>query len=54
MMRMQEDEFDEITPTTIPGGHCKHEVAKLFVNATHTDYGCIKCKMKSLILENFN
>ena len=53
MKKMQEDEFDEIEPTTKSGEQCSHEVVKLYILGSHTDYGCVKCKMKSLILEDF-
>ena len=53
MMRMQEEEFDEIEPTTKNEEKCQHEIVKLYQLGTHTDYGCIKCKMKSPILEDF-
>lgn len=53
MQKMQEDEFDKIEPTTKPGERCVHEVVKLYYLGTHSDYGCIKCKMKSLVLEHF-
>ena len=53
MLKMQEDEFDAIvvddsTPQCPP-----HEVVKLYYLGTHSDYGCVKCKMKSFILEDF-
>ena len=54
MQKMQEDEFDEIKPVIKQGEKCNHEVIKLYYAATHSDYGCIKCKMKSLNLEDFN
>ena len=51
---MQEDEFDKIQPTTKIGEICLHDIVKLYIKGTHSDYGCIRCKMKSLVLENFN
>lgn len=53
MRKMQEKEFDELPRTTIDAEAHRHEVVKLYVNGTHTDYGCIKCKMKSLVKEDF-
>ena len=53
MQKMQEDKFDEIEPITKQGEKCSHEVVKLYILGSHTDYGCVKCKMKSLILEDF-
>ena len=53
MYKMQEEEFDAIvvdesTPKCPP-----HEVVKLYYLGTHSDYGCVKCKLKSLNLEDF-
>lgn len=50
---MQEEEFDAIviegkTPKCPP-----HEVVKLYYLGAHSDYGCVRCKMKSLRLEDF-
>ena len=53
MQKMQEDEFDEIEPITKQGERCSHEVVKLYILGSHTDYGCVKCKMKSLNLKDF-
>lgn len=52
MEHMQEDVFDKI-PITEDYQNCNHEVVKLYYLGTHSDYGCIKCGMKSLILEDF-
>jgi len=52
MQHMQEDEFDKI-PQTCKPEDCQHEVVKLYYKSTHSDYGCVRCKMKSLILEDF-
>jgi hypothetical protein len=52
MEHMKEEDFDKI-PQTTEFGKCKHEVVKLYINGTHSDYGCIKCKLKSLVLEDF-
>lgn len=54
MQKMQGDEFNAIEPVIKQGEICSHEVVKLYFDGTHSDYGCIKCKMNSLILENFN
>lgn len=54
MKRMQEDEFDKIKPTTKQGEHCSHDIVKLYINGAHSDYGCIKCKMKAFNKEDFN
>ena len=54
MIRMQENEFDQIEPTIKPGEKCNHEIVKLYYLGTHSDYGCIMCKMKSLLLEDFD
>jgi len=51
MIHMQEDEFDKIKKSD---EKCPpHEVVKLYYEGTHSDYGCVKCKMKSLILSDF-
>ena len=51
MTHMQEEEFDKIEKSN---EKCPpHEVVKLYYDGTHSDYGCVKCKMKSLILEDF-
>lgn len=54
MRKMQEDEFDKIQPTTKIGEICTHDIVKLYIKGTHSDYGCIRCKMKSLVLDSFN
>lgn len=52
MKKMQEDEFDKVQPTTKIGEVCSHDIVKLYnIMGTHSDYGCIKCKIKSLVLE---
>lgn len=53
MEKMEEEEFNKIKPTTKPG-QCSHDVVKLYIKGTHTDYGCIKCKMISFNKEDFN
>lgn len=55
MKEMQEKEFDRITfkPNNEECVLGKHEVVKLYMFGTHTDYGCIKCGIKSLCLEYF-
>ena len=51
MIHMQEEEFDKIEKST---ENCPpHEVVKLYYEGTHSDYGCIKCKRRSLILADF-
>lgn len=50
---MQEDEFDRIKITDDIPNCPPHEVVKLYCYGTHTDYGCIRCKMKSYRLEDF-
>ena len=52
MEHMQEEEFEVIKQTTEPE-YCDHKVVKLYYKGTHSDYGCIKCKMQSLLLEDF-
>lgn len=52
MKNMQEDEFDKIERTNL-AKLCKHEVVRLYQFGSHSDYGCIKCGMKSLIIEDF-
>ena len=51
MKHMQEKEFNKLEP--IDGKCPPHKVVKLYDNGTHSDYGCLRCKMKSLILEDF-
>lgn len=51
MTHMQEDEFDAIKKSD---EKCPpHEVVKLYTLGAHTDYGCIKCKIRSLDLKFF-
>ena len=51
MEKMQEDYFDNIKKSN---EKCPpHEIVKLYINGTHTDYGCKKCKIKSLDLTVF-
>lgn len=52
LKNMQEDEFDKIERTNL-AKLCKHEVVRLYQFGSHSDYGCIKCGMKSLIIEDF-
>ncbi len=54
MEKMQEKVFDKIRQETTPDKCRKHEVVKLYYLGTHSDYGCKKCKMKSLILSDFD
>ena len=53
MMKMQEDDFEKIEATT-EFGKCEHEIVKLYFGGMHSDYGCIKCKVQSLDLSEFN
>lgn len=53
MLKMQEIEFDKIEPQTNKKEQCLHNVVKLYTFGTHFDYGCTKCKMKSLNLSDF-
>ena len=51
MIHMQEEEFDKIAKSN---EKCPpHKVVKLYYKGTHSDYGCVKCKIKSLILSDF-
>lgn len=51
MFRMQEDEFDKIE---ISKEKCPpHDVVKLYFMGAHSDYGCLKCKRRSLLLTDF-
>ena len=45
MNRMQESEFDVIEQTVEPE-LCKHSFVKLYYLGTHSDYGCVLCKIK--------
>lgn len=53
MYKMQEEEFDAIVIDESTSNCPPHEVVKLYYLGTHSDYGCVKCKMKSLRLEDF-
>lgn len=50
---MQQEDFDKIKPTIKPGEHCSHSVVKLYYKGTHSDYGCVRCKMQSWNKEDF-
>lgn len=52
--KMQESEFDKIEFQTKPENCTKHEFAKLYDQATHSDYGCVHCGMKTLTPEQFS
>lgn len=53
MEKMQETEFDQIVPVC-EFSECDHsQIVKIYYLATHSDYGCKKCKMKSLNLDTF-
>lgn len=46
MEKMKEEIFDKLKPTE-HSEKCHHEYVKLYHLGTHTDYGCIKCKIKT-------
>ena len=53
MEKMQEEEFDKINPTYDPN-ECNHQnIVKLYYLGTHSDYGCLDCKIKSFDLSLF-
>jgi len=52
MYKMQEEEFDKIKATKKPE-LCNHEFVKLYTLGTHSDYGCLLCKVKTLTPELF-
>ncbi len=53
MEKMQEKDFEKIEPTCHIA-ECDHsEIVKLYYLGAHSDYGCKKCKMQSLILTDF-
>ena len=52
MQHWQEAEFDKVKPSN---EKCPpHEVVKLYILGAHTDYGCLKCKLKSSDLSFFD
>jgi len=52
MEKMQEKEFDEIKATCKPE-NCNHQrIVKLYYLGTHSDYGCLDCKIKSLTFDS--
>ncbi|MCI8470449.1 MAG: hypothetical protein HFJ35_03000 [Clostridia bacterium] len=53
MERMQQEDFDKIKPTIKSGERCSHSVVKLYYKGTHSDYGCVRCKMQSWNKEDF-
>lgn len=53
MYKMQEEEFDAITINDNTPKCPPHEIVKLYYLGTHSDYGCVKCKMKSYNPEDF-
>lgn len=53
MKHMQEDEFNKLPEPTHVCKPGEHEVVKLYDLGTHSDYGCIKCKIRSLDLTFF-
>ena len=53
MEKMQENEFEQLAPQC-NASECDHsEIVKLYYLSTHSDYGCKKCKMQSLNLDDF-
>lgn len=53
MEKMQEEVFDKIKATCRPE-ECKHQrIVKLYYLGTHSDYGCLDCKMMSFNIESF-
>lgn len=54
MQKMTEEEFDKIA-YEYNIKECDHsQVVRLYYMGTHTDYGCMKCGMKSTVKEHFN
>ena len=52
MQKMQEESFDKIEATCKPED-CKHlRIVKLYYLGSHSDYGCLDCKMKSLTFDS--
>lgn len=49
MRKMTEKEFDDIP--AVQGSCPPHEIVKLTYLGTHSDYGCIKCKIKTFTPE---
>lgn len=54
MQHMQEEKFEIIKKKNEICKKDEHDVVKLYINGTHTDYGCVICGMKSLMLTDFN
>lgn len=52
MYKIQESEFDAIEQTVEPK-LCKHSFVKLYDLGTHSDYGCVLCKIKTLTPEKY-
>ena len=53
MENMQENEFAKIK-ATCEKQDCSHQrIVKLYDLGAHSDYGCLDCKMMSLILDDF-
>lgn len=50
MKHMDEKEFDKIKAKESPES-CNHVFVKLYDLGMHSDYGCIKCKIKTLTPE---
>ncbi len=51
MQKMQEEEFNKIEASCKPED-CKHlRIVKLYELGTHSDYGCLDCKMKSFAFD---
>lgn len=53
MKHMQESDFDKISKTC-EFNNCVHHVVKLYYLSAHSDYGCVKCKVKNTNIDFFN
>ena len=47
MKKMQESEFENLQKVGNPKT-CRHQFVKLYYNGTHTDYGCVLCKIQTM------
>lgn len=52
MEKLQETEFTQLN-ATCEARRCNHNIVKLYDKGTHSDYGCVNCKMQSMNLEDF-
>ena len=52
MEKLQETEFAQLN-ATCEARRCNHNIVKLYDKGTHSDYGCVNCKMQSMNLEDF-